>query len=133
MADVTIPEKYRDLFHKRAFASLATLMPNGDIQVNPVWVDIENGNLLFNSARGRQKDKNVRRNPKVTLTLMDPDNPYRYLEVRGRVVDITEKGADQHIHKLAKKYLGVDKYPYAQPGEVRVLYRVKPEHVYAYG
>ena len=133
MADVSIPEKYRDLFNKRAFASLATLMPNGDIQVNPVWVDIDNGNLLFNSARGRVKDKNIRRNPKVTLTLMDPDNPYRYLEVRGRVVDITEKGADQHINKLAKKYLGVDKYPYAQPGEVRVLYRVKPEHVHASG
>jgi len=133
MADATIPEKYRDLFNKRAFASLATLMPNGDVQVTPVWVDAENGNVIFNSARGRVKDKNVRRDPRVTLTLIDPDNPYRYLEVRGRVVDITEKGADQHINKLAKKYLGVDKYPYAQPGEVRVLYRVKPEHVHAYG
>ncbi|MGO9442204.1 MAG: PPOX class F420-dependent oxidoreductase [Terriglobales bacterium] len=133
MADATIPEKYRDLFNKRAFASLATLMPNGDVQVTPVWVDAENGNVIFNSARGRLKDKNVRRDPRVTLTLIDPDNPYRYLEVRGRVVDITEKGADQHIDKLAKKYLGVDKYPYAKPGEVRVLYRVKPEHVHAYG
>jgi len=133
MADVTIPEKYRDLFNKRAFASLATLMPNGDVQVTPVWVDAENGNVIFNSARGRLKDKNVRRDPRVTLTLIDPDNPYRYLEVRGRVVDITEQGADQHIDKLAKKYLGVDKYPYAKPGEVRVLYRVKPEHVHAYG
>jgi len=133
MPDATIPEKYRDLFNKRAFASLATLMPNGDVQVTPVWVDAENGNVIFNSARGRLKDKNVRRDPRVTLTLIDPDNPYRYLEVRGRVVDITENGADQHIDKLAKKYLGVDKYPYAKPGEVRVLYRVKPEHVHAYG
>jgi PPOX class probable F420-dependent enzyme len=133
MADVTIPEKYRDLFNKRAFASLATRMPNGDVQVTPVWVDADNGNVIFNSARGRLKDKNVRRDPRVTLTLIDPDNPYRYLEVRGRVVDITEKGADQHIDKLARKYLGVDKYPYRQPGEVRVLYRVKPEHVHAYG
>ena len=133
MADVTIPEKYRDLFNKRAFASLATRMSNGDVQVTPVWVDVDNGNLLFNSARGRVKDKNVRRDPRVTLTLIDPDNPYRYMEIRGRVVDVTEKGADKHIDKLAKKYLGVDKYPYAQPGEVRVLYRVKPEHVHAYG
>jgi len=133
MADVTIPEKYRDLFNKRAFASLATLMPNGDVQVTPVWVDVDDGSVLFNSARGRVKDKNVRRDPRVTLTLIDPDNPYRYLGVRGRVVDITEKGAAQHIDKLAKKYLGVDKYPYAKPGEVRVLYRVKPEHVHAYG
>jgi len=133
MPDATIPEKYRDLFNKRAFASLATRMPNGDVQVTPIWVDVEDGNLLFNSARGRLKDKNVRRDPRVTLTLMDPDNPYRYLEVRGRVVDVTEQGADQHINKLAKKYLGVDQYPYRQPGEVRVLYRVKPEHVHAYG
>jgi PPOX class probable F420-dependent enzyme len=133
MAESTIPEKYRDLFNKRAFASLATLMPNGEVQVTPVWVDVDNGTLLFNSARGRVKDRNVRRDPRVTLTLMDPDNPYRYMEVRGRVVDITENGADQHIDKLAKKYLGVDKYPYAQPGEVRVLYRVKPEHVNVHG
>ena len=133
MPDAKIPEKYRDLFNKRAFASLGTIMPNGEVQVTPVWVDIDNGNLLFNSARGRVKDKNIRRDPRVTLTLIDPDNPYRYVEVRGRVVDITEKGADQHINKLAKKYLGVDKYPYAQPGEVRVLYRVKPEKVHGNG
>jgi PPOX class probable F420-dependent enzyme len=133
MPDAKIPEKYRDLFNKRAFASLGTIMPNGEVQVTPVWVDVDNGNLLFNSARGRVKDKNVRRDPRVTLTLIDPDNPYRYMEVRGRVVDITEKGADQHINKLAKKYLGVDKYPYAQPGEVRVQYRVKPERVHGNG
>ncbi len=130
---VTIPDKYRDLFHKRAFASLGTLMPDGSPQVTPVWVDIDNGHLLFNSARGRQKDKNVRRDPRVTLTLIDPENPYRYLEVRGRVVEVTEKGAAQHIDKLAKKYLGVDKYPYAQPGEVRVLYRIEPQHVHGNG
>ncbi len=130
---VTIPDKYRDLFNKRAFASLGTLMPDGSPQVTPVWVDIDNGHLLFNSARGRQKDKNVRRDPRVTLTLIDPENPYRYLEVRGRVVEITEKGAAQHIDKLAKKDLGVDKYPYAQPGEVRVLYRIEPGHVHGNG
>jgi len=133
MADSTIPETYRDLFNKRAFASLATVMPNGDIQVTPVWVDADNGNVIFNSARGRVKDKNVRRDPRVTLTLIDPDNPYRYMEIRGRVVNFTEQGADKHIDKLAKKYLGVDKYPYAKPGEVRVLYRVKPEKVLVHG
>ena len=133
MADITIPEKYRDLFNKRAFASLATRMSNDEVQVTPVWVDVDDGTVLFNSARGRVKDQNVRRDPRVTLTLMDPDNPYRYMEIRGRVVDFTEKGADQHIDKLAKKYLGVDKYPYAKPGEVRVLYRVKPERVLVHG
>jgi len=133
MANTTIPENFRDLFTKRAFASLATRMPNDEVQVTPVWVDVDNGTLLFNSARGRVKDQNVRRDPRVTLTLMDPDNPYRYMEIRGRVVDFTEQGADKHIDKLAKKYLGVDKYPYAKPGEVRVLYRVKPEKVLVHG
>ena len=115
-----IPEKYRDLFQKRAFASLGTLMPDGRPQVTPVWVDFDGEHVIFNSAKGRQKDRNVRRDPRVSLAIIDPENPYRYLEIRGRVVEITEDGADDSINKLAKKYLGVDKYPYAQPGEVRV-------------
>ena len=111
-----IPEKYRDLFSKRAFASLGTLMPDGHPQVTPVWCDLEGDYVLFNSAKGRQKDRrNVRRDPHVALAIIDPDNPYRYLEIRGRVVEITEQGADEHIDKMAKKYLGVDKYPYRQP------------------
>jgi PPOX class probable F420-dependent enzyme len=123
-----IPDKYRDLFTKRAFASLATLMPDGSPQVTPVWVDLEGDLVVFNSARGRQKDKNVRRDPRVSLALIDPDNPYRYLEIRGRVTEIVEEGADVHIDKMAKKYLGVDKYPYRQAGEVRVMYKIQPEH-----
>ena len=128
-----IPEKYRDLFSKRAFASLATMMPNGQPQVTPVWVDIDGEDVIFNSAKGRQKDRNVRRDPRVALALIDPENPYRYLEIRGKVVEITEEGASAHIDKMAKKYLGVDKYPYGQPGEVRVIYKVKPEHTTVMG
>lgn len=124
-----IPEKYRDLFTKRAFASLATLMPDGRPQVTPVWVNLEGNHVVFNSAKGRQKDRNVRRDPRVALAIVDPENPYRYLEIRGKVVEITEEGADAYIDKLAKKYLGVDKYPYGQPGEVRVLYKIQPEHM----
>ena len=123
-----VPEKYRDLFSKRAFASLGTLMPDGRPQVTPVWCDLKGEHVLFNSAKGRQKDRNVRRDPRVALAIIDPDNPYRYLEIRGRVVEITEQGADAHIDKLAKKYLGVDKYPYRQPGETRVIYKIQPEH-----
>ncbi len=123
-----IPEKYRDLFNKRAFASLATNMPDGHPQVTPVWVDIDGDHVIVNSARGRQKDRNLRRDPRVSLAIIDPENPYRYLEIRGRVDEITEEGADAHIDKMAKKYLGVDKYPYRQPGEVRVMYRIHPEH-----
>ncbi|MGZ4817517.1 MAG: PPOX class F420-dependent oxidoreductase [Terriglobales bacterium] len=129
-----IPEKYIDLFKgKKAFANLATLMPDGRPQVTPVWFDFDGENLIFNSARGRQKDLNVRRDPRVSLSIVDPENPYRYIEIRGRVTDITQDGADDSINKLAKKYLGVDKYPYAQPGEVRVLYKVRPEHVHGNG
>jgi PPOX class probable F420-dependent enzyme len=127
MAEV-IPEKYRDLFEKKAFASLGTLMPDGRPQVTPVWCDFDGEYIIFNSAKGRQKDRNVRRDPRVALAIIDPDNPYRYLEIRGKVMEITEQGADAHIDKMAKKYLGQDKYPFRQPGEVRVLYKIKPEH-----
>ena len=128
-----IPEKYRDLFQKRAFANLTTLMPDGSPQVTPVWCDFDGEHVIFNSAKGRQKDRNVRLDPRVAMALMDPENPYRYLEIRGRVVEITEEGANAGIDKLAKKYLGVDKYPYSRPGEVRVLYKIKPEHTTVMG
>lgn len=128
MAEV-IPERFLDLFEKRAFANLATLMPDGSPQVTPVWVDFDGARVIVNSARGRQKDRNIRRNPAVALAISDPGNPYRYLEVRGKVAEITEQGASEHIDRMAKKYLGVDKYPNRAPGEVRVLYRIEPLHV----
>ena len=128
-----IPEKYRDLFSKPAFANLATLMPDGNPQVTPVWIDYDGKYVIVNSAKGRQKDRNLRREPRVALTVMDPENPYRYLGIRGRVKEITERGADAHIDKMAKKYLNKDKYPYRQPGEVRVLYKIQPEHTQAMG
>ncbi len=128
-----IPEAYLDLFQKKAFGSLTTIMPDGGPQVTPVWVDFDGQYVIFNSARGRQKDLNVRRDPRVAIAILDPDNPYRYLEVRGRVAEITQEGADASIDSLAKKYLGVDRYPYAQPGEVRVIYKVRPEHAYGHG
>jgi len=124
-----IPDKYRDLFTKRAFASLGTLMPDGSPQVTPVWCDLEGELVVVNSAKGRQKDKNIRRDPRVALAVIDPENPYRYIEIRGRVVEITEQGADDHIGKIANKYLGADKYPYRQPTEVRVIYKIQPERV----
>ncbi len=128
-----IPEKYLDLFEKKAFGSLGTLMPDGSPQVTPVWVDRDGDTVLVNTAKGRQKDKNIHRDPRVSVTLIDPDNPYRYLEIRGRVVEASDKGAKDHIDKMAKKYLGVDKYPYAQPGEQRLLLRIRPERVSSMG
>jgi len=122
-----IPEKYLDLFEKKAFANLATVMPDGSPQVTPVWVDYDGTHVIVNSARGRQKDKNMERNAAVSLSIMDPDNPYRYLEVRGRVAEITEEGADEHIDKMAKKYIGEDRYPWRRPGEVRIVYKIEPQ------
>ncbi|MFQ5695295.1 MAG: PPOX class F420-dependent oxidoreductase [Terriglobia bacterium] len=124
-----IPQKFQDLFQKQTFAHLATLNPDGSPQVTPVWVDFDGTHVLVNSARGRRKDKNMRARPRVALSLQDPENPYRYLEVRGRVAEITEQGADEHIDRMAKKYLGQDRYPYRAPGEVRVLYKIKPEKI----
>jgi PPOX class probable F420-dependent enzyme len=122
-----IPDSHRDLLDKKVFANLATLMPDGSPQVTPVWFDFDGTHILVNSARGRAKDRNMRRDPRVALALADPANPYHYLEIRGRVVEITEKGADEHIDELAKKYLGLDRYPNRRPGEVRVIYRIEPE------
>jgi len=128
MADV-IPEDYMDLFQKKAFGHLATVNADGTPQVTPVWIDFDGTHVLVNSARGRKKDKNMERNPAVALSIQDPDNPYRYLEVRGKVDEITESGADNHIDAMAKKYIGKDKYPWKGPTEVRVLYKIRPEHV----
>jgi PPOX class probable F420-dependent enzyme len=128
-----IPENYLDLTQKKAFAQLATLMPDGSPHVAPVWFEYDGKDILVNSAKGRVKDKNMRRDPRVGLDILDPDNPYRHLSIRGRVVEITEKGAEEHIDKLAKKYIGQDRYPYRGPGEVRVLYKIEPEHTYSMG
>ncbi len=126
--DGTIPEKYMDLLtSKKAFAHLGTLMPDGSPQVTPVWCDYADGFVRINSAKGRQKDRNMRREPRVSLCVTDPENPYRYLELRGSIVEITETGADAHIDSLAKKYLGVDSYPYRQAAEIRVMYKIQVE------
>jgi PPOX class probable F420-dependent enzyme len=122
----TIPSQFLDLFQKKAFGSLATLMPDGSPQVTPIWVDYDGKHVILNSARGRRKDKNMKVGASVAVAIMDPDNPYRYLEVRGRVLEVTEHGADAHIDGMAKKYLGQDKYPFRQPGEVRVIYKIEP-------
>ena len=128
-----IPENYLDLLEKPAFGNLGTLMKDGSPQVTPVWVDYDGKHVRVNSAKGRVKDKNMRRDPHVSIAIQDPANPYRYLEIRGKVVEITESGADDHINKLSQKYLGKPVYPYRQPGEVRVTYKIEPEKVHSMG
>jgi PPOX class probable F420-dependent enzyme len=126
----TIPDNFSDLFQKKAFAQLATLMKDGSPQVTPVWCEFDGTHVVINSAKGRTKDLNMRRNPVVALSIQDPDNPYRHLSLQGKVVEITEKGADANIDKLSKKYLGKDVYPNRRPAEVRVIYRILPEKIF---
>ena len=128
-----ISEKFLDLLtEKKAFAALATIMPDGT-QVTPVWFDYEGGVIRVNSAKGRTKTRNMKEGAAVALSIMDPDNAYRYLQIRGQVRRVVEAGADRHIDQLAKKYLGKDKYPFGQPGEVRVMFEIEPRAVNAMG
>ncbi len=124
-----IPEAFKDILQKRGYAHLATLMKDGSPQVTPVWYDFDGTHVRINTAKGRLKDKNMRRNKQVALSIQDPDNPYRYLAIRGDIDEITEYGADAHIDSLAKKYLGKDRYPFRAPEEVRVIYKIRPQKV----
>jgi PPOX class probable F420-dependent enzyme len=121
----------RKLFEGKNFAFVSTLMRDGYPQITPTWVDIEDGNILVNTAIGRIKQKNVSRDPRLSIAIADQNNPYDMVTVRGKVTEqITGDAADKHIDKLAKKYLGKDKYPNRDPGEKRVILKVKPERVF---
>ena len=124
-----IPDAFKDILQKRGYAHLATLMKDGSPQVTPVWYDFDGIHIRINTAKGRLKDKNMRRDKQVALSIQDPDNPYRYLAIRGDIDEITENGADAHIDSLAKKYLGKDRYPFRAPDEVRVIYKIRPQKV----
>jgi len=128
-----IPSGYKDLLEKKAFASLATVNADGTPQVTPVWFDWDGSHIRVNTAKGRIKDKNLRSRPTLALAIMDPDNPYRYLQIKGRVASVTETGADAHIDALAKKYLGKDRYPYRKADEVRVIFAIAPDRVQVMG
>ncbi len=125
----SLPEGVKKLFLAPNFAHLATLMPDGSPQVSPVWVDVEGDRILVNTAEGRAKPRNVRRDPRVAISIHRQDNPYSSAFIRGRVVEIKHEGAEDHIHKMAKKYLGQDRYPYLQPEEQRVILVIEPEQV----
>src|SRR5438132_7082888 len=133
MAQTKIPDSYKDIVQKKSFANLATVMPDGTPQVTPVWFDMSGDRIRVNTARGRVKDRNMQKNAAVALAILDPDNPYRHIAVRGRIANVTEEGADAHIDSLAKKYMGVDKYPFRQPSEVRVIYEIEPTSVHTMG
>ena len=129
-----IPDGFKDLLTtKITFAHLATNMKDGTPQVTPIWFSFDGTNIVVNSAKGRVKDRNMRARRDVALSILDPDNAYRYLQIIGKVVDITEQGADAHIDSLAKKYMDKDAYPFRTPGEVRVIYKIAPTKVQTMG
>lgn len=129
----TIPDSYRDLLDRPIIVSLATVQPDGQPQVTPVWADYVDGHVRINTAAGRQKHRNMLKRPQVTVLSVDPDNTQRFIEIRGRVAEATEEGADAVIDKLAHDYMGVDRYPFHTPEETRVTFLIEPVHVVASG
>jgi PPOX class probable F420-dependent enzyme len=124
-----LPRQAKSIIEKKTFAHLATLMPDGSPQVTPVWVDHDGDRVVINTAEGRAKPRNMRNDPRVALSATDPDNPYEAVIIRGRVVEMTGDGADEHIDAMAKKYLDQDRYPFRQSGEQRLKVYIEPEVV----
>ena len=128
---MNFPEKYRDLLDDKTkvFAYLATVMDDGSPQVTPVWFNTDDRHLLINTAVGRVKDRNMKARPHVAICIADPNDPYRYVQIRGKVVEFTTEGANDHIDALAWKYRGIRKYDNYQPGMQRIIYKILPESI----
>jgi PPOX class probable F420-dependent enzyme len=129
----TIDGRAEELLQAKNFCHVATLRADGSVHGVPVWVDLQDGRPVLNTAEGRAWPANLARDPRVTLTVQNLENPYEYLAIRGTVAERTTDGADEHIDLLAKKYMGVDTYPLRQPGEQRLIIRVDPEYVKVWG
>jgi PPOX class probable F420-dependent enzyme len=129
----TVEGRSEELLQAKNFCLVSTIREDGSVHATPVWVDIQDGKPVLNTAEGRAWPRNLERDPRLTLTVQNMENPYEYVSIRGRVAERTHEGADAHIDTLAKKYMGVDEYPQRQPGEQRVIIRVEPEHVYHWG
>jgi PPOX class probable F420-dependent enzyme len=131
---IEIPAKFADLLNDKtkAFAAIATVMKDGSPQVTPVWFDMDGGKIRINTATGRVKSRTMKEGSKVALAIMDPANPYRYIQIRGKVTKATQTGADPHIDKLSHKYMGKD-YPFREPGVSRIMMEIEPESVQTMG
>jgi PPOX class probable F420-dependent enzyme len=128
-----IEGRAEELLRAKNFAHVGTLRADGSVQVSPTWVDVQDGRPVLNTAEGRAWPRNLERDPRITLEVQNTENPYEYVEIRGRVAERTHEGADEHIDALAKKYLDVEEYPMRQPGEQRVIIRVEPEYAKVIG
>ena len=128
-----IPDSHAGILDTKALLYLGTQNKDGSPQVSPVWFGTNGDIIEVNSAKGRLKDLNMRARPKVSIAIVDPENPYKYVGIQGTVVEITENGAEEHIDALANKYLGVDSYPNRQEGQVRVIYRIRADKVFTMG
>lgn len=127
-----IEGRAEELLKAKNFGQVASLRSDGSVHVTAVWVDVQDGRPVLNTADGRVWPRNLQRDPHVTLTVQNMENPYEYVSIRGRVAELTTEGADEHLDALAKKYLGQDAYPARQPGERRLIVRIEPEHVHLY-
>ena len=127
---MSLSPEIKKLVEDKNLAFVSTLMKDGSPQITPTWVDIEGDIIVINTAEGRMKQKNLLRDPRIAISIVDRNNPYNMITIRGKVVEQTTVGADLHIDKMAKKYLGVDRYPFARPGEKRILLKVKSEKVF---
>jgi PPOX class probable F420-dependent enzyme len=125
----TLSDKARALLARPVIANLATVSSDGSPQLTPLWIDVDGDALLINTAAGRVKANNIKRDSRVAVSVVDPEDPYNVVVVKGTVTAVTEEGADAHIDVLAKKYLGVDEYPMRRPGEVRLKIRIRPDRI----
>lgn len=128
-----IPPSHQDLLDRPLIMLLATTLADGTPQVTPVWFNYDGGYIYFNTAQGRLKDKAIRDRPYVALSILDPENPYRHISIRGPVVEIAEEGGRAHADFLAHRYTGAEKYTFGPPDEVRIKFKIVPEHIHTRG
>ena len=126
---MALPPLAKELLEGNNFATISTLMPDGSPQSSLIWIDTDGELLIFNTAEGRLKPRNMRRDPRVAITISKADNPYQIAMMQCHVIEITEEGADAHVNEMTKKYLGIDEYPYRAPGEKRLIVRIRPDKV----
>jgi PPOX class probable F420-dependent enzyme len=125
----TLNDTHKKLITDRNFGHIATINEDGSPQVSPVWIELDGNHLIVNSEQKRRKVRNIKRDARVAVSIQNAENPYQYIEIRGRAVEVTDKGGFEGIDRLSVKYGGPAKYPGNQPGDVRVVIRIEPEHV----